>query len=187
MIDGDRVGSEERRRAAVLAGDEHAWREWYDATFDDLRAFAHWRCAGLKDVVDEVVQETWLVAVRRIRAFDPRRGSFRSWLWGIAGNVVRDCLRARSARRRVVPLSGGAHVEPDSADAAASDRAERIARTLAGLAPRHEQVLRAKYLERMSVQAIAEQWGESPKAVESLLTRARLAFREAYDAGESGG
>ena len=47
MDGGDRVGIELRRRAAVLAGDERAWREWYDATYDDLRAYAHWRCAGL--------------------------------------------------------------------------------------------------------------------------------------------
>jgi RNA polymerase sigma-70 factor, ECF subfamily len=187
MIDGDRVGSDERRRAAVLAGDERAWREWYDTTYDHLRAYAHWRCAGLRDLADEVVQETWLVAVRRIRTFDPRQGSFRSWLFGIAGNVVRDSLRVLAARkRRMGPSSGGAHVVKEAADAAA-ERAEQIARTLAGLAPRHEQVLRAKYLEQMSVQAIAELWGETPKAVESLLTRARQAFREAYDAGGSGG
>jgi hypothetical protein len=35
------------------------------------------------------------------------------------------------------------------------------------------------------VQAIADAWGETPKAIESLLTRARQAFRDAYDAGES--
>jgi len=65
------------------------------------------------------------------------------------------------------------------------ERAVRIARTLADLPPRQEQVLRSKYLEQMSVQAIADAWGETPKAIESLLTRARQAFRDAYDAGES--
>src|SRR5262245_53610603 len=93
MDGGDRVGIELRRRAAVLAGDERAWREWYDATYDDLRAYAHWRCAGLDQLADEVVQETWLTAVRRTRDFDPHKGSFRSWLFGIAANVVRNQLR----------------------------------------------------------------------------------------------
>jgi RNA polymerase sigma-70 factor (ECF subfamily) len=50
------------------------------------------------------------------------------------------------------------------------------------LDPRHEQVLRAKYLEQMSVRVIADAWRETPKAIESLLTRARQAFREAYEA-----
>ena len=88
MDGGERVGIELRRRAAVLAGDERAWREWYDATYDDLRAYAHWRCASLHQIADEVVQDTWLTAVRRARDFDPRKGSFRSWLFGIAANVV---------------------------------------------------------------------------------------------------
>jgi DNA-directed RNA polymerase specialized sigma24 family protein len=44
--------------------------------------------------------------------------------------------------------------------------------------------LRAKYLDGLSVPAIADQWGETPKSVESLLTRARQAFREAYQNAE---
>ena len=37
-----------------------------------------------------------------------------------------------------------------------------------------------KYLDRMSVAEIAVACGETEKATESLLTRARAAFREAY-------
>src|SRR5438876_1331098 len=170
---GDRVGIELRRRTAVLAGDERAWREWYDATYDDLSAYAHWRCAGLHQLAEEVVQETWLTAVRRARDFDPRRGSFRAWLFGIAANIVRDQLRGTlTARKRVVALAGDgvAAPAPDT-----DERAIRIAQTLAALPPRQEQVLRSKYLDQMSVQAIADAWGETPKAIESLLTRARQA------------
>jgi RNA polymerase sigma-70 factor (ECF subfamily) len=48
------------------------------------------------------------------------------------------------------------------------------------LPPHYEEVLRCKYLDGQSVADIALAWNESPKAVESLLTRARHAFREAY-------
>jgi RNA polymerase sigma-70 factor (ECF subfamily) len=41
-------------------------------------------------------------------------------------------------------------------------------------------VLRMKYLEGRSVADIAAERDDSPKAVESLLTRAREAFRQAY-------
>jgi RNA polymerase sigma-70 factor (ECF subfamily) len=64
------------------------------------------------------------------------------------------------------------------------DTSEQVARALADLPSHYEQVLRAKYLDGMSVQAIAQRSGDSPKAVESLLTRARQAFREAYQAAE---
>ena len=50
----------------------------------------------------------------------------------------------------------------------------------AELPERYEAVLRMKYLERMSVADMAAARGETEKAVESLLSRAREAFREAY-------
>ena len=46
----------------------------------------------------------------------------------------------------------------------------------------YEAVLRAKYLDRQTVEEIAAARGETMKAVESLLSRARQAFREAYEA-----
>jgi RNA polymerase sigma-70 factor, ECF subfamily len=60
------------------------------------------------------------------------------------------------------------------------DQAERVARALSALPDRYEAVLRAKYLEEQSMAQIAAACNETPKAVESLLTRARQAFRKAY-------
>jgi RNA polymerase sigma-70 factor (ECF subfamily) len=175
MDNAGRVWREQGLRNAVLAGDERAWRTWYDETFAGLYAYVSWRCAGLRDLADEVVQETWLIAVRRMRQFNPARGSFSAWLHGIAANVLRNQLR--KGRRPMQPLNG----EPVAPDRAADcARAERIAQALAGLPEQYEAVLRAKYLDQQSVAQIADTWNETPKAIESLLTRARLAFREAY-------
>jgi RNA polymerase sigma-70 factor, ECF subfamily len=176
MLESDRVWRERALRAAVLAGDEAAWQILYDATFAGLYAYVCWRCAGLRDLADEVVQECWLTAVRRVRSFDPTRASFAAWMRGIAGNVVRNHLRDRRRAMPHRPLDGReAAPVPDE-----RGTQERIAGALALLSQRHEAVLRAKYLEMQSVADIAAQWQESPKAVESLLTRAREAFREAY-------
>lgn len=182
MAAGDRVGRERALRSAVLAGDERAWQEWYHESFQGLYAYVAWRCAGLRDLTDEVVQDTWLVAVRRIRRFDPEAGSFKAWLRGIAANVLRNHLRRRRrAANHTLPLSGP-YPAPDSAAQAIAERerAERIARALAGLPERYETVLRAKYLDQQTVAQIAAAQGETPKTIESLLTRARQAFREVY-------
>jgi RNA polymerase sigma-70 factor (ECF subfamily) len=185
-MDGDRVGLELRLRAAVLAGDEHAWREWYDESAPNLRAYVHWRCAGRHDFADEVVQETWLTAVRRVREFDPRQGRFAAWLCGIAANLLRNRLRDNRRQGDRVRVLAGDWPSPDVDDQAERERSERIAQTLAELSPRYEHALRAKYLDGLSVQAMADQAGESPKAIESLLTRARQAFREAYQGTSDG-
>jgi RNA polymerase sigma-70 factor (ECF subfamily) len=182
MHSQDRVWREQALRCAVLAGDERAWRTWYDESYEGLAAYVSWRCAGLRDLTEEVVQETWLTAVRRIRGFEPERGSFAGWLRGIAANLVRNHLRRETKRERRLQRLGRRCPAAAPADSALVQRemAERVAHALAELSERHEAVLRAKYLDGQSVLQIAAAWRETPKAVESLLTRARQAFREAY-------
>ncbi len=174
MTSDERVWRERGLRDAVLAGDETAWRTLYQESFAALYAYVLWRCAGLRDAADEVVQETWLTAVRRVPRFDPARGAFARWLCGIAANHLRNHFR----RERIRRISGRSR-DP-AGQPADPERAERIARALAALPERYESVLRTKYLDGRSVADIAAEGGESPKAVESLLTRARQAFRDAY-------
>jgi RNA polymerase sigma-70 factor (ECF subfamily) len=180
MESSDRVWRERGLRSAVLAGDEQAWRSLYADAFDGVRAYVHWRCAGLRDLADEVVQDTWFTAVRRIRAFDPERGSFAAWLRGIAANLVRNHLRRREHGNGQLLREDQATTAPAEAPLEKQEDAERVARALTELPEQYEMVLRAKYLDGQSVIAIAEARGETAKAVESLLTRARQAFREAY-------
>jgi RNA polymerase sigma-70 factor (ECF subfamily) len=182
MQSGERVRRERALRGAVLAGDEQAWQTWYDESFAGLYAYVLWRCAGLRDRADELVQETWLTAVRRVRAFDPAAGAFAAWLRGIAALLLRNHFRREARRgRRTRPLPEDA-IAPT--DAEARGRAERVGRALASLPERYEAVLRAKYLDGRGVADIATGNGETPKAVESLLSRARQAFRDAYAAEE---
>src|SRR5262245_61307000 len=153
MHSQERVWREQGLRCAVLAGDEQAWKIWYDESYEGLAAYVSWRCAGLRDLTEEVVQETWLTAVRRIGRFEPERGSFAGWLCGIAANLLRNHLRRETKRERRLHTLGRACPTADPAEAALVQReaAERVARALADLSERHEGVLRAKYLDGQSV------------------------------------
>lgn len=182
MPNDQRLERERALRRAVLAGDEAAWRFWYEECFERLHAYVRWRSGGRADLADDVIQETWLIAVRRIRSFDPEEGSFLGWLRGIAGNVLRNQLRARRVRKTERLPNGIAGV---GAEREHRDRAEQLAMALMDLSDRYENVLRAKYLEGHSVAEIAAMCNETPKAIESLLTRARIALREAYQRRES--
>ncbi|QDU64194.1 ECF RNA polymerase sigma factor SigW [Planctomycetes bacterium Pan216] len=59
--------------------------------------------ASLRDraAVDDIFQETWLVAWRRIHQFDPFR-PFGPWLRGIASNLLKRHFRKMSGNRREV-------------------------------------------------------------------------------------
>ncbi len=172
------MGEAERRaerglRVAVLAGDERAWQIWYDESFVAVDRYIAWRCGGLRDLADDVLQETWLTAVRRIRQFEPERGSFVAWLRGIAANIVRNQLRRRT-NHDLASLNGDVPARDDR-------QRERVAAALAELPEHYERVLRQKYLDRLEVAEIAAESSDTAKAVESLLSRARDAFRKAYE------
>lgn len=42
---------------------------------------------------EDVVQEVWLRALTRLETFDPNKGTFRMWMFGIAGRALLDLLR----------------------------------------------------------------------------------------------
>jgi RNA polymerase sigma-70 factor (ECF subfamily) len=169
MSEADRLWRDRGLHEAVLAGDERAWQTWYDESYAALEAYVVWRCGGLRDLADDAIQETWLTAVRRVHTFDPERATFAAWLRGIAANVLRNLLRRT---RRLTPLG--------SPDIRSGETARRVAEALAELPEHYERVLRMKYLDGRAVDEIAAEWAETSKAVESLLTRARAAFRAAY-------
>lgn len=177
-MDAEGAEREERAlRAAVLAGDEAAWHVLYDRHFDSVYAYVHARTGRDGHRTEEVVQECWTVAVRRIRAFDPAQGSFGDWLRGIAHRLLLN-ERRRWARRFRLREEKGVTESPDAAPTVATS--ECVAVALTSLPERYQDVLRAKYEECRPVADIAGDWGVSEKAVESLLSRARQAFREAW-------
>jgi RNA polymerase sigma-70 factor, ECF subfamily len=167
--------------AAASRGDAAAWELLFHSAYVQVAAYIRWRAAGQQDLADEVQQETWLLAARKIASFDAERARFVHWVCGLAANVMRNQLKSRGRRaRRYAPLQGNelAAIEQTSADA------ERVARALCELPEHYEAVLRAKYVEQLTVREIATQLGETPKAVESLLSRAREAFRDLFQAVE---
>ena len=168
-------------RLAALAGDAGAWRALFDSAFEAVASYARWRCGGRADLSDDAIQETWLTAARKLRGFDPARSRFAGWVCGLAANVCRNLVRKHlRAARRVRSLV--AVPEPAAGEDSSDHDPEAVARALAELPERYELALRLKYLEQRSVTEMARLLGDSEKAVESLLTRARQAFRERYQA-----
>jgi RNA polymerase sigma-70 factor (ECF subfamily) len=172
-------------RDAVVRGDERAWGVLWDRYFDAVHAYVRWRIRESDDRTDEIVQECWMIAVRRIRKFDPALSTFGTWLRGIANNVIRNELRRR-VHSPTTGLEDAADVATESAPACGSgDVHDAVSAVLHGLPEDYRRVLTAKYCDGLAVEEIAAISGRTPKAVESLLTRARDAFRRAWPRTET--
>ena len=146
-----------------------------------LYRYVYVRSGKNREMTEDIIQECWLVAVRRIASFDPERAPFQAWLQGIARNVF---LNHRRRRQRRLELersteSGAEHGIPRP-QAGKIDTAELVSLALTSLSPAYQEAITAKYGEGLTVAEIAARSGKSPKAVESLMSRARAAFRREY-------
>ncbi len=151
----------------------------YDQHFDDIYAYVAYRLGGHREAVRDIVQEVFLAALRRLEEFRPDRPAL-VWLRAIARRKVADHFR-RSGRRRVGQLGDPIARDPGESSQA-EERALRVSAAMDRLPDRYAELLEAKYLDSLSVKQIAEHQGETEKAIESALHRARDAFRDAYAA-----
>lgn len=178
----------------LLAGDEQAFRGFFDEYFDRLYRFALARTRGDVDIAEEAAQRALCRAVRRL---DSYRGdaSLFTWLAQICRHELADVLEgvARDAAR-TVSLDGDARVRSvaegiadegsgDPARQRAHEETSRVVRDVLDALPgRYAEVLEWKYLEDLATQQIAERLGTTFEAAQSMLQRARAAFRSALAA-----
>jgi RNA polymerase sigma-70 factor (ECF subfamily) len=176
----------------MALGEERAFDEFFEAYFPGIYRFALSRLRGDADAAEEVAQETLCRAVARIGTYRGEAMLF-TWLCTFCRHEIAAYLRRRNRQLPSVPLAGDlpeVRAALESLGTALNEDPESAARRreLAGLVRaaldhlprRHAAALRWKYLEGMSVREIAARMASSPKAAESVLTRAREGFREAF-------
>jgi RNA polymerase sigma factor (sigma-70 family) len=76
--------------------DPEEFREIFERHYESVRRFAQ-RVVG-RDVGEEIAAQTFLIAFHRRATYDVGYPSARSWLFGIAYNVVRHHLRAERSQ-----------------------------------------------------------------------------------------
>jgi RNA polymerase sigma-70 factor (ECF subfamily) len=158
--------------------DERAFREIYRQHGPALHGFAR-HLLERDAAAEDIVQEAWLRAVRRLPSFDGR-SSLRTWLIGFVVNCCRESWR--DARRQ------GAEPVTDNPreDAArpAESHAERLdlERALARLSPGYRTVLLLHDVQGMTHEEIGELLEIAPGTSKSQLARARQALRSMWAA-----
>jgi RNA polymerase sigma-70 factor (ECF subfamily) len=162
---------------AAQTGSKQAWRQLFEQHFDAVYRFCAVLAGGQHDLAEEVAQQVFVVAARRIHSFDPSRAAFRAWLLGIARNR---CMAIRtSEQRRKQHEESSANGSSEALKLGDPDL--RVHEALARLPSHYRLVLEAKYLRGLSMKEIAADSGASIEAIESLLRRARAGFARVYE------
>ena len=174
----------------VLDGDESASEVFFAEYFPRLYRFACIRLGGDAQAAEDVVQATLIRGVRKLHTYRGEAALF-TWLCTLCRREVGVWLE-RAGRSMEVALADdlpAARMALDAAAGLASDPESLAARrelsrlvqlTLDQLPGRYAQVLEWKYIQGLTVSEIAGQLGLGYKAAESLLTRARQSFRDAF-------
>jgi RNA polymerase sigma-70 factor (ECF subfamily) len=147
----------------------------FDECFDRIYAYVAFRVAPDREAARDITQEVFAAAWRSFSML--RSDGAAHWLMGIARHKIADHYRSKAR----LEITG-----ENLASAQAALPTERRTPVLISLALRElpeEQrgLLEEKYLEGRSVNEIAQERSTTEKAVESALTRARSAFRSAYE------
>lgn len=181
-----------RRRA--LAGDAGAVTALTQAVVQPLYRFCFYRVGRNAHLCEEVVQETLLRALRDLRHYEPSRAANNifPWLTGLARNEVHRVLSKERAAvsldalwakmdKELLAVFARLESEPFGEELLIrQETREMVNATMSQLPPHYREALEAKYLSGQSVRDLAAVWRTTEKAVESLLTRARKAFRATF-------
>ncbi|WP_372448931.1 RNA polymerase sigma factor [Qaidamihabitans albus] len=119
-------------RPDLAAGDPQVvFARLFDAHARALRAYLAGRVGT--QVAEDLVGETFLLALRRRATYDPARAPVRGWLYGIATNVLRNHVRheVRGYRATARAHGGRADDVTDGHDTRVAERVDAQHRTRA--------------------------------------------------------
>ena len=178
--------TDKQRVKMLLKGGERDFEDFFNEFFPKIYRFCARRMSGseLEDVVMIVMRQSF-------RSMHSYRGeaSLYTWMCQIARGELSTYYKKSGRKPYMASIEDRDDIrallesipsdqasEPDNI-LAGDQRNEFIQLLLDYLPGNYGLILEAKYVEGLSMQEIAERFETTPKAVESLLSRARTAFR----------
>lgn len=159
---------------------EISFEALYSSSRDDVYAYA----AGLlrdRAAAEDVTATAFERAYRKQSRFDPRRGSPRAWLFGIARNAALDELRRRGRQAALAadPVDLASLSEVHSAEQ--SEARLILAGALGALDARERELVALKFFAGLSNAEIGRVLGISESNAGTKLHRVVNKLREACD------
>jgi len=168
--------------AECLAGDETAFTLLYQAHASIVYRLAY-SVLQHKEDAEEVLQDSFDYAFRRLRQYNPNKSAFKTWLYQITVS------RCRNKRRRKwlpsLPLNMlGEHVTPKDThplpdeQLMLDDQQVTVWQALSQLSPKLRETAVLRYYDGLSYQEIGQILGIPAKTAESRMRLAHKALKQ---------
>jgi RNA polymerase sigma-70 factor, ECF subfamily len=170
--------------ASVLRRDRKAAARLVAAHIDAVYQYARHRLSPHADLVDDVVQDVFLAALKGLATFEGQ-SSLRTWLLAIARHKIEDVYRQRLRAALAIDLDS-TEDEPASDEVALDEQIDKARagaktrRVLERMPERYAFILLWRYWEQRTARDVAAAIGTTEKSVERLLARARAKFKELW-------
>jgi RNA polymerase sigma-70 factor (ECF subfamily) len=183
----------ERERELVgrmRAGEEDAFAMFSERYIPALHRFALRRLDHNRELAREIVQATLCRVIEKLDSYRGEAALF-TWLCACCRNEIAGHFRRIGRRPREVPLDESTDSRPEAAAAPRGEgpeesmlrleTAELVHAVLDLMPATYARAVEWRYVEGLAVGEIAQRLDAGYKATESLLSRAREAFRATFD------
>jgi RNA polymerase sigma-70 factor (ECF subfamily) len=176
----------------LARGDEAEFARFFDEYYPRIFRFALARFRGDEEAADELAQRTLCRACRKVHLYRGEASLF-TWLCQICRHEMHDFIAANrrdgervrsfdddpALRAALESIPADSAFDPVVA-AARADATQLVRLVLDHLPPRYGDALEWKDIEGAEVREIATRLAVTALAAESLLARARRAFKQAW-------
>lgn len=167
------------------AGSRTAFHQLVDIYQNTIFRMVYYRTRSRMDA-DDLTQDIFLQAFKNLHKLKAAE-SFRSWLFSIALNRIRDFHRKRLFRSMFKASSHDVDLEhgPDTDNTpealehlARQDFWRQIGKILKKLSPMEREVFLLRFFDNLSIKEVAEAMGKGESTVKTNLYRALKKFRK---------
>jgi len=165
--------------------------KWFLTYADSVYAFIYERTGKNKQTAKDVLQETFLEAIKNISSYQPSRGNVLIWLIMLSRNQIKKAVTQQNRFSNHIDNNQTGNDGLYFAMEKISDEplpdeilqkretAELVQLTLASIPEKYRAVLEQFYYQRKMIKQIAEDTGKSQIIIKITLHRARKAFKKA--------
>jgi RNA polymerase sigma-70 factor (ECF subfamily) len=147
----------------------------YKENKDKVFTYLMYRLNFDRQLCEDLLMDIVLKAYEKYEQYNPQKGSFKNWIFGIAHNHLMNYYRDHK------PVTSIEHAEEVAYEQPLEGPPSIVVQKILGMLTEVErEVIALRYLSDLSYEEIADMTGKSEGAVRTSLSRAQSQFRTFY-------